>query len=163
MKSLIFTLLFVTFSLSVFSQELDATMGKLPIYGQITQSGKTAKNVKVKVYNGNNLMEEFTSKRGIFEVMLDLGHYYTIELSAEGYITKRITLDTKLEKKNVKPSPFDCGIDLIPLTALGNTDPSLLEFPLAYMTYDSKRRSFEPIMEYSMNMMKLYGRVLADK
>lgn len=163
MKSIIFSFFALSASFVSFSQELDATMNKLPIYGQITQSGKPAKNVKVTIYSGNEVLEEFVLKRGIFEVMLNLGNYYTIEVSAEDCLTKRLVLDTKVEKKNLKPAPFDCAIDLIPVAMIGNNDPSMLDFPVACVIYDSKRRSFEPIMEYSMNMMKLYGSVLADK
>jgi len=162
MKSILLSIFALSVSLVSFSQELDAAMNKLPIYGQITQSGKPAKNVKVTIYNGNDVLEQFVSKRGIFEVMLNLGHYYTIEVSSDGCITKRLALDTRVEKKNLKPAPFDCAIDLIPVAMIGKNDPSLLDFPVACVIYDAKRRSFEPIMEYSMNMMKLYGSVLAD-
>jgi hypothetical protein len=107
-------------------------------------------------------MTELTAKRGEFDIMLDLGHYYTIEVEAEGYVTKRVAFDLIVDKKTLKPPYFDCAVDLIPQTMLRGKDASVLDFPIARIAYDPKKRTFEPVIEYSMNMMKLYGEVLAD-
>jgi hypothetical protein len=144
--------------------QMEATPGQLPLYGQLTSNGKKLKEGLVKIYDGNTLWKELeTNKKGQFSIGLDLNKYYTLEFCSEGTMTKRITVNTELEKKKAAPVPFEAFVDLVPMEEFQGKDVSNLDFPIAIVTYNPKKRLFEPSLAYSMNMMKEYDKLTASE
>ncbi|MCK7537002.1 MAG: hypothetical protein MZV63_41590 [Marinilabiliales bacterium] len=55
----------------------------------------SAKDGLIKLFENDKLIESFTSDRsGKFSLSLDLNKEYIIEFSKEGYVTKKISIDT---------------------------------------------------------------------
>ena len=146
------------------SAQIEPIPGKLPVYGQITAEGKKVKEGTVKIYQGNILWKELeTTKKGYFEIGLDLNSHYTFEFETEGMIPKRISMNTQVEKKNAKPIPFECYIDLVGTDKINGQDISNLDFPVAIVKYNAKKRLFEPSLTYTMNMLKEYDRLVMNE
>lgn len=153
---------------SIFSFEAKAQKneypGKLPVYGFITADGKKCKEGVVKIYDGNTLISEMaTDKKGYFEMGLDMNKYYTLEFETEEMLTKRLSINTVVEKKNAKPVPFECYIDLVPLEKFDGKDISTLDFPVAIVKYNAKKRMFEPSMGYTMSMLQEYNKLTVSE
>lgn len=144
--------------------QMDAIPGKLPVYGQITANGKKVKDGVVKIYEGNSLWREMeANKKGFFEIGLDLNKHYTFEFESEGMLTKRLAVNTQVEKRNAKPIPFECYIDLVSMDKFNGKDVSTLDFPVAIVKYNAKKRLFEPSLAYTMNMLKEYDKLTAEE
>jgi hypothetical protein len=135
--------------------------GFLPVFGMVTLNGSKVKTARVNVYDGNQLaMEVATSKKGEFVTELALNKHYTLEFMADGAVTKRIAINTYVENKNAAPVPFDCFVNLVHMEQVAGKDISTLDFPVAMVKYNEKKRAFEPQLGYSMNMMKEYNKAL---
>jgi len=141
----------------------ESKSGFLPVFGTITKGGKKAKEAKIRVYEGNNLWTEFeANSKGNFESMLELNKYYTFEFISDGAVTKRIAVNTSVENKGLAAIPFKCFVDLVPDEKVEGSDTSTLDFPVAIVRYNAKKRVFEPDLEYFMNMMKEYDKAMAQ-
>lgn len=153
-----------TMGMNKANAQMDAIAGKLPVYGQITAEGKKVKEGTVRIYKGNEVWQEMTTtKKGYFEIGLDLNKHYTFEFETEGMVTKRIAVNTQVEKKTAKPIPFECYINLMSTERFEGKDISNLDFPVAIVKYNAKKRLFEPSLAYTMNMLREYDKLAATE
>ncbi len=160
--SLLLLIVAITANVNISNAQEETKPGFLPVYGVITVNNSKVKEAKVNVYDGNQLVQEIpASKRGEFATDLALNKHYTFEFLAEGAVTKRIAVNTYIEKKNAPPVPFDCFVYLVLLEQVEGSDISILDFPVALVSYNEKKKQFEPQLGYSMNMMKEYNKALS--
>ncbi len=154
----IFTVLY--FGLQSFAQQQDdyyATFTAL-IYDE---NGKKLKNAKIKIYKENEvIVEAVTKKNGKVTFDILLGAYYTLEISKDGYISKRIAI--KAYDKNAKPMydaiPFKFATELIKIKTKVDFDD--LEFPVAILEYDAHKDEFEFVKSYTQQMKKLQKQIV---
>lgn len=159
--SLLLTILLISglFQINAKAQS-SSTERELPVMGFVTAEGKKSKEATVKIYEGNTLWKDIEAdKKGYFEIGLELNKHYTFEFMTEGMLTKRLAINTMVEKKTAKPIPFECYIDLVPLEKFNGADVSTLDFPIAIVQYNAKKRAFEPSLQYTMNMLKEYDKL----
>jgi len=115
----------------------------LPVFGQVFESGKVSEGAMVKVYLDNKTLGTFpVSKKGAFKLELDLDRHYTIEFSKEGFITKRISVNTTLDEDVVEYSPYDCFVNLTPESELSSINEDVLDFPAAVVSYNYDLKGF---------------------
>ena len=88
-----------------------------------------------------------------------MNSHFTFEFITEGMVTKRISVNTQIDKKNARPIPFECYVDLVGEDRFEGKDISNLDFPVAMVQYNAKKRLFEPSLGYSMNMLKEYDKL----
>lgn len=114
----------------------------LRIKGEITYGEATMGDVVVELWEGNKVVESFeTKKNGKFKFSLQNGQIYTIQLTKEGFYTKRISVDTRLPK-DVEDSydfEFDINIDAL---ADKRYDEAVAEYPSALIAYDPRKDAF---------------------
>jgi hypothetical protein len=144
----LFTLLY--FSLNSFAQDEYFASFTALIYDE---NGKKVKNASIKIYKENEvLVDAQTKKNGKVTFEIALGAYYTLEISKDGYITKRIAI--KAYDKYAKPIydalPFKFATELIKLKKNVNLDD--LEFPVAILEYDASKDEFEFVRSYTQQM-----------
>ena len=86
----------------------------LYVQGQTVKNGEPCKQVTVKVLAEGYLIDEFqTNRKGKFEYFFDANTYYEIVFEKEGYITKRIEIDTYTHKLKNEIHDFDFNIEMI--------------------------------------------------
>ncbi|HEY9083939.1 MAG TPA: hypothetical protein VIN73_11440 [Vicingaceae bacterium] len=103
----------------------------------VNEKGKKLNNVEIKLYEDNSLIHSdfFTNK---FAFNLWVNRYYTIELSKEGYFTKRIVFSTLASVYYA--DPFECDIELIKKS--DDIDDSDFDFPVAIVEYKQYQGGF---------------------
>ena len=68
----------------------------LTLSGKVTHEGEQISTTTVNIYEHNNMVYSFsTDNGGDFEVYMNAGTYYTMEVTSEGYLTKRVAIDTR--------------------------------------------------------------------
>lgn len=112
--------------------------GQIEFKGYIlNEKGKKLNNVEIKLYEENSLIHsDFITNK--FAYNLWLNKYYTVELSKEGYFTKRIAISTLASVYDA--DPFECDIELI--KKLDDIDDSNFDFPVAIVEYKQFQGGF---------------------
>jgi hypothetical protein len=119
----------------------------LKIQGLAMSKGQPIDGVNAKLYRENEEMEmvEVTSvshHSHDFFFTLDKNSYYTIEVSKPGYITRMISISTKLPP-GVKTEPvFEYQIELEMHKEKAGVDDYYLDFPIALIDYDPVKDVF---------------------
>jgi hypothetical protein len=149
---------------SLFCQaQLDKINGGLPIVGAITEEGKRCADAVVTVYEGNTVVNTFTTpKNGRFQMLLHLNKFYTLEVSKPGYVAKRISINTNLGQRKAELPVYECDLDIIPETLFGDLDIGKLDFPMAIVTYNPKSKSFSHNETYTSAMRQTYENLLVE-
>ena len=115
----------------------------LPVFGQVFENGEKCQDATVIVYLENDELGSFpTSKKGAFRLELDLDNYYTIEIHKEGALTKRISVDTHMDKGIVNYPAYDCFVNLSSVDAAEGADMDYFDFPAAIVRYDAEQGGF---------------------
>lgn len=126
----------------------------LKIQGLAMNNGQPIDGVNAKLYRENQEMEmvEITSvshHSHDFFFNLDKNAYYTIEVSKPGYITRMISISTKLPK-GVKTEPiFEYEIELEMHEEREVVDDYYLDFPIALIDYDPEKDVFTAHGKYT--------------
>lgn len=114
----------------------------LPVHGEVTVEGKTAENFKILLYKNNEALGEVpVTKKGKFELELDIDNVYTIRILKDGYQEKMFNIDTTLPKELTKYPAYDCFVNLLPVNAQG-VDVFYTDFPSAIVRYDEAQGGF---------------------
>jgi hypothetical protein len=83
------------------------------LLGKVFVDGENAKGVEVKFFDDNNSFVEYKTKsNGKVVFNGDCGKKYTVQFKKEGYITKRIAVNTIDENKVLKNHGFDFVVSL---------------------------------------------------
>ena len=158
MKTIATLLTLLCLSISTFAQDdYYATFTAL-IYDE---NGKKIKNATIKIYKENEVLTEAQTK-GNGKVTFDvvLGAYYTLEISKEGYIPKRIAI--KAYDKSGKPMydalPFKFATELIKIKKQMDFDD--LDFPVTILEYDASKDEFEFVSSYTKEMKKIQKEIV---
>jgi len=136
----------------------------VPVHGRALVDGKSTDGYVVHLYKDNQKMGEIaSSKKGRFELELDLDQSYTIELVKEGFVNKYIYLDTSLPKDLVQYPAYECTVGL-EKKAASNIDPFFGDFPSAIIRYNTELRGFYHSEHYYTHLQtKLAGYANAGK
>lgn len=112
--------------------------GQIEFRGYIVnEKGKKLNNVEIKLYEDNSLIHsDYIANK--FAYNLWINKYYTIELSKEGYFTKRIVFSTLASVYYA--DPFECDIELIKKS--DDIDDSDFDFPVAIVEYNQYQGDF---------------------
>lgn len=147
------------------AQDYAHTAEPLPVDGRITDGENKLVGAEVVIFKGN---EQFavlkTDKGGRFKVGLELNQDYGMEFRQEGFVAKRIAIDTRLPKP--KPGqefelvPLDITISLLEKARYDGAPTDDLDFPFALIKFNKKTLAFEQDAEYTMGMQRTNGALL---
>ena len=91
-------------------------LDQLLVFGRILQEGKKSEGATVIIYNGNAVYRTVTTtKSGKYAIKLPFGFYFTMEVKKEGYITKRVVFDTRIDAQIDLLDDYVCDVDLLDL------------------------------------------------
>lgn len=115
--------------------------------------------VNVKLYMENEEMEmiEITSVEHhdhSFSFKLQRDAYYTIEVSKEGYFTRTVSISTKLPKEVSSKPLFVFEFEVEMPKSKSVKDDYYMDFPVALIDYDTKRKVFVSHGKYTTNIKK---------
>ncbi|HET6224793.1 MAG TPA: hypothetical protein VFF27_00845 [Bacteroidia bacterium] len=139
----------------------------LKIQGLAMQKGQPIDGVNAKLYRENQEMEmvEVTSvSHHSHDFFFDLAKnsYYTIEVSKPGYITRMISISTKLPA-GVKIDPiFIYQIELEMHPEKVGVDDYYLDFPIALIDYDPVKDVFVSHGKYTAYIKAKIKETLGD-
>jgi hypothetical protein len=133
---------------------------QLLVLGRILEEGKKSEGATVTIYNGNEVYRTVTTpKNGKYAVKLPLGFYFTLEVSKEGFVTKRIVFDTRTHAPVAEIDDYICDVDLVSNEWFGTIDIGSLDFPMALISYAGDGM-FDFSGEYEEHMRQTYEALL---
>ncbi len=121
----------------------------LEVSGKITVGEKSQEDATVELYEQNKVVSSFeTKKNGKFKFTLMSNMIYTIQITKDGFYTKRISLNTKVpsEIEDYFYFGFDINIDS---KTDNNFDPHLVDYPSALISYNEIERDFAYDLYYT--------------
>jgi hypothetical protein len=142
---------------SVQSQESNEDR-MLNIKGSIINMGGKVKNTTIRIVHDNGVVDTVMSKKGKYNLRLEVNHKILIEFISEGNYTKRIAFNTEVSKSQKSIPFFELTINLVEtdLWRIKEEDEDVFDLPVAYITYNSKKK-----MWYDQNSK--YSRVINKK
>lgn len=125
----------------------------------LNEKNELLDGVEVKLFKKNDEMEwvAITSvpyHNHNFKFILDENEYYTIEVSKTGYVKRLIVVSTMLPG-NVSPKPiFSFGFEVMLFKEVKEADDYYLDFPIALIGYDAKKKVFDNNYNYTFHIKK---------
>lgn len=145
------------------SMNFATTPHTLRVEGRVTDDKEKAlAAVTIRVDTNGVFFQEFTTDgRGRFAMDLDIGRFYGVSLTSEGYMKKRFIIDSRTEEpQKVVAGPFHADISLTPEAALENVDINILDFPYAMVSYSGKEKAFVADQAYIEEVKRLESALL---
>ncbi len=128
----------------------------LEISGFVTKDGKPQKDILVKLWLENEEVANLDIKKQYkFKFKLKRSSTYTIEVSKPGYVTRLISVSTKLPPEASEDNMFRFSFEMELLEQSNKLDPYYSDFPSAFISYNSKLDGFQNDAKYSQNIKKV--------
>ncbi len=128
----------------------------LEIKGKVTNVGsKSSETYQVELIYYNTVVsnDQINSNKS-FKFNLKRDAIYTIRISKEGFITKLISIYTRLPADQTDVYRLDFETELIEAHKSKKLNADALEFPVTIIYYDDKADSFYFNEEYTSNIKK---------
>ncbi|MDP4764314.1 MAG: hypothetical protein NWR97_11670 [Salibacteraceae bacterium] len=158
LRILLVQLLLLATSIPMMAQDTTAVeeFTVLTIEGEITHKTEKLASVLVELYEQNKMVDAFeTKKNGKFKFFLYNNHIYTIQLTKEGYNTKKVTVNTWIPNDFEDEISYEFDLELDELnTILQDEKETLLEYPTAIISFDETRGEFIFNKEYTKGLME---------
>lgn len=125
--------------------------------GIVNMSGKV-KNAIIRIVHDNGIVDTIYSKKGKYNLHLEVNHKILIEFIAAGHYTKRVGFNTEVPETQKSIPLFDLTINLVEtdLWQIKEEDEDVFDLLVPYLTYNSKKK-----MWYDQNSK--YNRVINKK
>ena len=146
-------------TMGVVSAQVDNVM----IYGTVKDltSSKKMDAVSVIVYkNGAKLIEVPTNASGKYEVNLDYGADYKIQVAKTGFVGKNITIDTRNVPEEERQGGHGMNIDFSIMSDLPGIDYSILNEPFGMAKYTGGTFTWD--LEYTNRMRDAQARLMKE-
>lgn len=136
------------------SSDIMQDMRVLIIKGKVLHSGYSFTPAMINLYDDNEKVRTIkTTKSGKFQINLMADKYYTIEIVAAGYITKRMAFDTRIKVMPLVARTFSFDLVLFENETIDGVDDYIMDFPMALVSYDYERRQFDYSRKYTASMI----------
>lgn len=152
------------------TSKIDSTKAKdqyLEIKATVRQSkgeekdaeSKPLDSVLVTIYNGDiPYTEIWTNKKGKCTFKLPLDKNLTIQVSKKGFVTKSISVNTKVPFDDRDAFNFSCDVDIF--EEINGLDVTVLKSPIAKITYSTSLGTFQYDISYTnkvnVELKKMY-------
>ncbi len=150
----------VLFASNGFGKSPDTT-SCLQFSGKILKIKTTASNeYTVALMNGNNVIEtKIVKGNNSFKFNLKKNIWYTIRIEKEGYVTRTLSIDTKLKDTEAGFYKFHFDTELIDADEAIGLNKKALSMPIAHISYDPKKHWFTHNPSYTNLISKnIYNR-----
>ena len=121
----------------------------------VDNDNKPIKGALVELYEGNNVVSSFkTRRKGTYKFQLLNNYIYTLQFSCDGFITKRISVNTALPAEVDDTFAFTMDPTLLPASQHRLKGENLYEYPSTIVQYDERRNNFIQDERYSRKLMR---------
>lgn len=135
----------------------------LLINGRVSYGDAKLQGCEVITYKGNEIVSrQVTERNGRFGMIIGLGEEFAIEFRKEGFLPKRVIVDTRAElpKDVVEIAPVEMAMSMLPAEKYEGADTDELDFPFAIVRYDRGVGAFVQDNQYTADMMRTNGALL---
>lgn len=137
----------------------------LLVDGTVTDGENKLADAEVVLFKGNEQVAVVrTGRNGRFGLKLELQERYALEFRHEGFIAKRIAIDSHMPRprdgEEFELQPLDMSISLLERARYGEAPTDDLDFPFALVKYNKSTKMFEQDLEYTMGMQRVNGALL---
>ncbi len=155
-------ILFWAFFRVAYSQQNDGVLLlKGVLEKMVEEDYEPLPGANIDVYQNSQKEKTLTTgQEGLFQLEMDLNKEYTIAFSKEGYVTKRIFVNTSLPEDDGDQWEVEFSIGLFEM--FPGLDVSALEAPITKIRYMERERSFGYDREYTARMMNKVDKILAQ-
>lgn len=120
---------------------------------------KPLDSVLVTIFNGDiPYSEVWTNKKGKSTFKLPLDKSLTIQVSKKGFVTKSISVNTKVPFEDRDAFNFSCDVDIF--EEVNGLDVTILKSPIARITYSPSLGTFQYDISYTnkvnVELKKMY-------
>lgn len=130
-------------------------------YGRVAVDEEKGIGVTVNLYDGNTMISSYkTKKNAKFAIDAPENKHYTLEFVKEGFVTKRVIINTKLLPEN-RIEEKDFAFDVYMIQEKEGVDYSILDFPIALIEYRKSVRAFDYNKKYTRKMRDVQNEVVA--
>lgn len=143
------------------SQTTDSRV--LEITGRISDGDKKLAGCELVVYEGNDIVAtQVTDKSGRFGLGLGLGKEFAIVFQKEGFLPKRILVDTraKIPVEIQELAPLDMEMSMLLASKYEGANTDMLDFPFAIVKWNRQVGAFTQDQQYTVDMMRTNGAAL---
>jgi tetratricopeptide (TPR) repeat protein len=135
-----------------FSTSIAQNTGVLQIDGIAEHMMEPLPEATVELFKGNTKVSTInTDKWGRFKFTLDLNSYYTVVVSKDEYVAKRIDFDTKVPVELDRKYYFYFALGL--LTPCDGVDFSLLKKPVDVVAFHDRKDRFISDKDYTYEIL----------
>lgn len=133
----------------------------LDIIGHVENTSFDFKNAKYRLYRDNRFVAGGATDRfGTMEISLMRNSRYLLELSAPGFLTKKVYISTFVPDNYKTTGNFDFGVSLIPMDVLTDNEACALDIPYAIVYFNSDKDEFDYDKEYTERMSRVEEELL---
>ena len=157
--------LFIAFTFCIATvgaaQDLDTLI--LAVTGRITDGERKLEGCSVTVYDGNDVVgHQLTDKSGRFGLGLGLDKEFAIVFEMEGFLPKRMLVDTraKIPADVMGLAPIGIEMSMLVATKYEGADTDVLDYPFAIIKWNKQAMAFVQDHEYTADMMRANGAAL---
>lgn len=131
----------------------------MQIKGQIVNSLGRVSNVIIRLIRKDSFIDTIFISNGRYDILLPLENEILLEFISENHYTKRIAFNTHVNGRKKLPF-FDLKINLhqIDLWNLSADNLDLMDFPVAYIKYDFKKKIF---FDFNQKYSKIISKELS--
>jgi hypothetical protein len=136
-----FLVLIITFSAGT---HLFAQDNVILAYGAVKDfnTNKKLESVDITILQNGSPFENFiTPGNGKYEFELPLGHIYSVNFSLDGYIGKKLQLDTKGIPEEDMAGGFQMSLDMSLFEYIEGFDSSILDVPIGKSSFDPQQNA----------------------
>ena len=145
----------------VAAQDLDTLI--LEVTGRISDGERKLMGCSVTVYDGNEVVgHQMTDKNGRFGFGLGLDKEFAIVFEKEGFLPKRMLVDTraKIPAEVMGLAPIGIEMSMLVATKYEGADTDVLDYPFAIIRWSKQDMAFVQDHQYTASMMRANGAAL---
>ncbi len=128
----------------------------LQLSGKVLKLKRTSSNSYTVALMRDHKVVETKIIKGNREFKFNLikNKFYTVQILKEGYVPRTVNIDTKLTEENNGFYSFAFDTELIDELEAQNLNKKALEMPIAYISFNPKKRWFTYNEEYTKQLKK---------
>lgn len=151
LKRVFLVAILVVFALAGFSQQQKKNFKCLKLDVHPTIDSKTAKQVTIKLFLGDQVVQTVTSNNRLGETFfLEKDKNYSVEISAPGRLTRKVSIFTHIPPGVSLYPMFKLDISVELPKVVPVADDFYHSFPVAIVQYNKAKDVFEPNRKYTI-------------
>lgn len=127
------------------------------VFGMVKEvdTFKKIEDVEIVIIRDGQYYDKIlVNKSGKYDVKLPLGHAYDILFNKNGYVSKKIQMNTQEIPKEDRKGGFESNVDMHLFLIREGFDTSILDAPIGIMHFNSSKNALEYDFAHTENIQK---------